>query len=288
MRIVFSRKGFDSQYGRVASPILPDGSMFSLPIPSAEDPHCLGDLRPRGFDVAGIVGDLSVGALTASTRVHLDPDLDQSCIPRTAGWRASFGQTSAAQSHLNGQGVGPGDLFLFFGWFRRVERVGGKWRFERKAPDVHVLFGWLQVEEAILVGQDPKPTVARFPWLAEHPHVAGAAHYSGNNNTVYVARERVRFGRRDFDLPGGGAFSTFRSVLQLTAPGRSRSWWRLPKWFTPEDGRPPLSYHSAPSRWTPGGDHVVLRVVDKGQEFVLNTERYPDAESWVVRLLTGH
>ena len=33
MKIIFSRKGFDSVSGRVPSPILPDGRLLSLPIP---------------------------------------------------------------------------------------------------------------------------------------------------------------------------------------------------------------------------------------------------------------
>ena len=32
MKIILSRKGFDSQYGGYPSPVLPDGRMISLPI----------------------------------------------------------------------------------------------------------------------------------------------------------------------------------------------------------------------------------------------------------------
>lgn len=39
MRIILSRKGFDSEYGGCASPILPDGKMISMPIPS-ESGNC--------------------------------------------------------------------------------------------------------------------------------------------------------------------------------------------------------------------------------------------------------
>ncbi|RIE11762.1 hypothetical protein SMC3_08215 [Candidatus Cryosericum hinesii] len=35
MRVILSRKGFDSGYGGWASPILPDGRMLSLPIPAS-------------------------------------------------------------------------------------------------------------------------------------------------------------------------------------------------------------------------------------------------------------
>ena len=34
MKVILSRKGFDSSYGGTASPILPDGTLLSLPIPS--------------------------------------------------------------------------------------------------------------------------------------------------------------------------------------------------------------------------------------------------------------
>ena len=34
MKIILSRKGFDSENGGYASPILPDGSLVSLPIPN--------------------------------------------------------------------------------------------------------------------------------------------------------------------------------------------------------------------------------------------------------------
>lgn len=36
MKVILSGKGFDSSYGGQASPILPDGTLLSLPIPSYE------------------------------------------------------------------------------------------------------------------------------------------------------------------------------------------------------------------------------------------------------------
>jgi hypothetical protein len=37
MKVILSRKGFDSGYGGIPSPVLPDGTMLSLPIPSKGD-----------------------------------------------------------------------------------------------------------------------------------------------------------------------------------------------------------------------------------------------------------
>lgn len=36
MKIILSRKGFDAGYGGIASPVLPDGTLLSLPIPTTE------------------------------------------------------------------------------------------------------------------------------------------------------------------------------------------------------------------------------------------------------------
>ena len=37
MKIILSRKGFDTTSGGCPSPILPDGTLLSLPIPDEED-----------------------------------------------------------------------------------------------------------------------------------------------------------------------------------------------------------------------------------------------------------
>lgn len=285
MRIVFSRKGFDSQYGRVASPILPDGRMVSIPIPSERDPHRLGQLNVHGIDLAQVVEQLTGGRIHGGTAIHLDPDIDADLTPRTPGWRPSFGQIAAAQSHLNNWGIGPGDLFLFFGWFRRVESIHGRWRFSPASPDIHALFGWLQVADCISIGRDADDAVARRPWLAGHPHVVGARRYASDNNTLYIASDDLVLAGRPTGLPGAGVFGEFRNERRLTAPdARGRSTWRLPAWFLPQDGRPSLTYHRSPSRWQRQGDSVRLQTVGKGQEFVLDAWQYPEATSWLQAL----
>ena len=73
--------------------------------------------------LAALLAGLSRQQHAINDRVHLDPDIDRSADNRLPGWRPALGQTGAAQTHLEGQGVGPGDVFLFFGWFREVEAV---------------------------------------------------------------------------------------------------------------------------------------------------------------------
>ena len=142
VKITLSRKGFDSSAGGVASPILPDGRLAPLPIPDSRSATRYGDV---GFPLDGLVEDLTKGRVREDHGAHLDPDLEPKSLSRLPGWKPLFGQAGAAQTVLARSGVGPGDLFLFFGWFREAEYVDGVWRFVRGAPNVHLLWGWLEV-----------------------------------------------------------------------------------------------------------------------------------------------
>ena len=156
MKLVLSRKGFDLSSGGAPSPILPDGTMFSLPVPLARSVKTYNDIR-KGRDestIVRLVEDLTGGNIGRDALAHLDPDLDHAALDRAPGWRPCFGQTDAAQTHLEGCGVGPGDLFLFFGWFRQVRKAhNGRWAIDRNSPNLHVIFGWLQIGEAINVAE---------------------------------------------------------------------------------------------------------------------------------------
>jgi hypothetical protein len=286
MKIVLSRKGFDSSYGGVPSPIFDDGSMLSFPIPSRSG-RPVGDLQHRGLGVAPVMQALTGARFNSTTTVHLDPDLEASTVERIPGWRPTFGQVAAAQRHLTNQRVGPGDLFLFFGWFRRVRASAGSWAYARSDAGTHTLFGWLQVEEVLAVGDASKLLMTR-PWLAHHPHVVFASTV-GASNTIYVAAEKVTMNGRRLAVPGAGVFPKWSSNLQLTAPGFTRSVWDLPGWMMPGRGlSAPLTYHGRLSRWQAIGDRVRLESVAKGQEFVQDVGTNQHALAWVQQLLENH
>jgi hypothetical protein len=277
MRIILSRKGFDSSYGGVASPILDDDTLLSLPIPSPSR-ITYDELSAGGIQLGRVVADLTDGSITGSCHAHLDPDLDAGMYhTRLPGWRPIFGQVDAAEAHLEGRGVTPGDVFLFFGWFRKTNTVGEEYRFVRDAPNLHVIYGWLQVGEIVRANQ--KPSCA-LQWAREyHPHFYGD--YRANN-TVYIASDRLGIGGVACGLDGGGVFKKFHEDLRLTAPeARRRSRWLLPKWFYPRDKQVPLSYHSNMRRWELHDDYTVLNSVARGQEFVLDADQYPEAIGWM-------
>ena len=285
MKIVFSRKGFDSQYGGVPSPVFPDGTALSLPIPARHAPTRFREVLWGDRSVGTVVESLTEGRVRAEDRCHLDPDLRASALAeRQAGWRPAFGQVEIAQSHLEREGVGPGDLFLFFGWFRPVESAGpGKWRYVRRAPGVHRMFGWLQVSEAVSVGNRTASARTERPWLSAHPHVNGRSWPP--NNTIYISTRALCIGGTKTGADGGGLFRHAGDRLTLTAPqAANRSCWRLPEWFWPPGGPPSLSYHRNEQRWRRQEPWAYVHTVGRGQEFVFDAGGIPEATTWLREL----
>lgn len=281
MKLILSRKGFDSSQrnGRVASPILPDGRLISLPIPEKtanplSPPYA--DLTAQGVNLGQLVEDLTGRKITRDQRAHLDPDLNRDILPdRPAGWRPLFGQQAATETHLQRQEVGPGDIFLFFGWFREVELVDGHYCYGPDSADRHVLFGWLQIGERVRLGRQEPPD-----WARRHPHTRPEFYHA--TNSLYLSAPRLQLPGRKADRPGAGVFPHYHPRLCLTAPGYSRSFWQLPGWFHPQGRQSALSYHGRLSRWQRAGDQVILQTVGQGQEFVLDMDHYPEARDWLM------
>jgi len=279
MKIILSRKGFDSSSaGGWPSPIFPHGSFCSLPIRSRREHLRMSDIRWRKRDLGSIVKELTGKQFGG---VHLDPDLRRESIPRKPGWLPMFGQEGPAQKHLENENVCFGDIFLFFGWFRQT-----KWDKETdtliylpKSPKMHVIFGWLQVDRIW------KPSrMTHVPsWAQKHPHIEHAHVHDKRSNTVYVAPPWLHLPGLRKKMRGGGVFRKQVEALRLTADGEKRcSFWRLPKWFYPSRGRPPLTYHSEKGRWgKPDSKWVMLETVRRGQEFVLDCDYYPEAIGWL-------
>lgn len=284
MKVILSRKGFDSKYGGCPSPIFSDGSMASLPIPSPKGPTTYSEITATGRNLGTLVESLTSGKLKGSERAHFDPDLDSRAMKRLTGWLPAFGQVGGPRTHLDNCGVGVGDLFLFFGWYRRVDIDAlGKARLADKSRNLHVIFGYLQVGEILNVGSDVAATVASKPWLASHPHVVGTW---SEKNRIYVAAEQLIFPSlpADQSRSGGGVFGHIAESRILTQPGQgNRSLWRLPETFAPNRGITTLSCHQNPNRWIPSEmpGSVSLQSVSQGQEFVLNINDESILDGWL-------
>ena len=119
MKIILSRKGFDSSAGRVASPIFPSGEMCSLPIPEptstiTSQSKRYAEITFGNCNLGTVVDDLTRGEIKGDRMAHLDPDLSYDSIDRQANWKPVFGQSGAAERHLQNCNVQEGKLFLIF------------------------------------------------------------------------------------------------------------------------------------------------------------------------------
>ncbi|HZS78425.1 MAG TPA: hypothetical protein VFA41_17570 [Ktedonobacteraceae bacterium] len=287
MKIIFSRKGFDAGTGKVPSPIFESGEFCSLPIlEQAEYVGCrrFSELRFGEHALGQVVHDLTRGKIQPDAPVHLDPDLHAPSVSRQAGWKPVFGQAGAAEGHLQKQGVGEGDIFLFYGWFRRVMLRNRRYCYIPDAPDVHVLFGWLQIERRIPLTQ--RECIPQ--WAQEHSHAQRDQQH--HYDSIYIAADSLRLPGCVTALPGAGIFRRFCPSLCLTEmePYVSRRYWRMPKWMYPGEGKQALTYHEDRGWWTLREDGVLLKTVGRGQEFVLDCDEYPEAVAWVADLLSNH
>ena len=238
MKIIFSRKGFDSAAGGGASPIV-DGRPISLPIPAGVASRTTyGDLG-LGEHASGA----SRGRFGHDAQCHHDPMFmdDGTCI---------FGQVGAAQTHLANQGVGVGDVFLFFGLFRE----------EETGEPHHRIFGFLEIARMVRLDGCAEHERIGFRKLG-HPH---ALQMHGTNDCLYIG-------------PGRTAMRASQN-LRLTVPGGPASLWHRPDWLR-HGG---LTYHDRKDRWLRGGR---LRSVARGQEFVADIGHRPAPRQWLDTIL---
>lgn len=217
MKVILSRKGFDSSNGGIASPIFEDGTMISFPIPGYDsDRFC--DLQIAGVPYSDILSDLHY---KGDAFCHLDPDLDSSRrIHAVNGWVPAFGQIDAAASYLKHNEINEGDLFLFFGNFHHVEKEQGHFRYVRHAgdfykdKDIQVIWGYLQIGKII---DDPEEQ-KRLWW---HPH-ASTERRKNKTNVIFQAAERLSF---DDNKPGAGLLP-YAVKRVLTLKDHNKATWK--------------------------------------------------------------
>ena len=259
MRIIFSRKGFDSASGGGPSAII-DHKPYCLPIPTSHRSQTTFDDLALG----NIVQDLTGGRIGSDDLCHHDPNLAMGV----------FGQVGSAQSHLANQEVGVGDLFLFWGLYRAAELTTTGYQFVPRSRREHRLFGWLQVGNVINLGTDGGWFAAERPEFESHPHCSDGWNA---NNTLYLAGEELRLADLSLGIPGAGTFPFATDLLRLSAEGDRTSLWRVPPWLNPRHGGSGLSYHSNPNRW----GNQTLQTVARGQEFVAPVGDSRDATAWL-------
>jgi hypothetical protein len=280
MKIIFSKKGFDSTFGKMPSPIFPDGSMITLPIPDDHSNYpyaAISSPHPAFPTMEKLLLALGCKENVVQGMAHLDPDLLAGAKPRRGGWRPVLGQSGSALGHLIQNGVGVDDIFLFYGLFQEVlPKPDGNLSFTGKKQQV--IWGWLQVAEIHYVheifGQ------REYVWLNDHPHLQACTR---KDDAIFMSRDSLRLPSVQLrGVPGAGIFGKCRPELTLSYPeGKSFTNWRLPKFFYPFPGKTPLTYHNNKDRWRKKNGYCYLDRVAIGQEFVLHDEYMPDLGDWL-------
>ena len=271
MKVILSRKGFDSSAGGYPSPyFVESGRLLSLPIPEENNSNNIdtniyySDLQYEN-EVSYLDLMKQLGIKNFDNKyVHLDPDLNPNTLNnRKENWNGIFGQASSAQAHLKNKGIKEGDIFLFYGWFKDVVKTSNGYKYI-SGTDKHIIWGYLQVGHI----EDIKEDKSYCQWKNSHPH-----YYYRNRqqNTGYIASDTLSFNNK---RKGCGIFK-FREPLVLTCPGqRNRSVWKLPIYFHPEEGTT-MSYHeniltkSGKVIWNLEEEFCTLQSVGRGQEFVI-------------------
>ena len=261
MKVIFSRKGFDGSAGGFPSPIV-NGIPVSLPIPYLNSTSSY-----QHFNLGKMVTDLTNGKIGKSDLCHNDPDLKM----------GAFGQVSAAQSHLDNQNVGSGDLFLFFGWFRDAEFVDGKYRYKRGARDHHRIFGWMFIDQKLTVGSETKQFSRNYPKYSSHPHAIGRW---ASNNTIYIAPEKFSLFHKVL-VKGFGRFGMSDMTLLSSYAAPTKRFWCVPDWLNPAKGGCIPSYHDE-RNYVDG----LLKTAGRGQEFVCQPRQEDNFEEWLIGLFS--
>lgn len=228
MKVILSRKGFDSANGGIPSPIFEDDTMLSFPIPSKDhekDKITYNELTCNGVLLNKILKDLGY---SGDECCHLDPDLDitRRVVP-VKGWKPAFGQINGSASHLLKNKIDKGDLFLFFGNFRHVVESNGKYKFARRnknseepyyGREMQAIWGYLQVGKVISKAEEQK----KFLW---HPHACEKRISEEKNNLIFTAAEHLSFAP---DMSGCGIFS-YNEKRVLSMPGKTKATWKKEK-----------------------------------------------------------
>lgn len=227
MRVILSRKGFDSTNGGIASPIFEDGAMISFPIPSELDnSETYEQLSYKKENYKKILKDLNYNGIESC---HVDPDLDQKRrVKKISNWVPAFGQINSSARYLTNIGVKEGDIFLFFGNFHQVCQTGGKYKYTRrtgdfyKDKDLQVIWGYLQVGRILSTSEEQKE-------LWWHPHSIEERR-KNPTNLIFIASKTLSFDK----TKSGAGLLLFDKKRVLTLENANKATWKMNKVYDPK------------------------------------------------------
>lgn len=266
MKVILSRKGMDSLAGGMPSPILPDGTLLSLPIPDNKSNSKYEELYYQGKNLQEIIRQLNPKFdFDENKTCHLDPDIyDDITLEKSSSWKPAFGQCGISATHLDKLKVSNNDIFLFYGMFQPTEQLAdGTLAFVKSAPIRHIIYGYMRIGEIL---KDTQAIKQQYSW---HPH---SQNDTLANNRLYLP---IEYGTFHYD-----------DKLVLTQRNQdSRRVWQLPSFF---------AQNGISISWQ-GKNHPIMKegfsVLNssvRGQEFVITTstaEQQQNLCNWVENLI---
>jgi hypothetical protein len=289
MKIILSRKGFDSSNGGFASPIFPDGTLLSLPIPQDSDSGCeYSDISFKYENTQYTYEEIIHNLTNKNPKkyCHLDPDIREVIRKENiSNWKAAFGPDTRPHGILRNAGVNEddGDLFLFFGWFKWVEYLQdkNKWGYNTKVHDdigqrgLHVIYGYMQIDKIINSRDKPNEFIDKIHEYKWHPHLHNVdpSRIKDLNETLYLPKQdknaKLTIYGHETDFPAYGTLH-YRENCVLTGmdmdtnpPSRFKDWYKW-KWFDWMNvGDKKFKMTSQLSKQTYGKNKIQVRVPNK-------------------------
>ena len=291
MRLVLSRKGFDSGSGGCLSPYNHNtGQYIWFPIPEKVNSYSnkirYKNILVKNEYLSGLKGsNLSEvyknykGTNRVKLRrneyasidnnelfAHFDPMLGiPPLIEENEKWiiGKGFGQFNAAPQ-LENHDVNKGSIFLFFGGFQSTAntKISG-----------HYIYVWLKVKKRIETYEECKEILEQYN-LNHHPHITEAAFNRNQKNYIFLPEQWLY---EDLNIPGCGYFSTLNDHLLLSSNKESnKATWKLPNLFY----KNLTQVHQ--KTWEKTKDGFCTVKTGIGQEFI--TELSKQGEEWLREL----
>lgn len=277
MNVIFSRKGFDTSYGGFSSIILPkemDSKMISFPIPEINETNegfkaeeIKFVLKQRNMTLKEIFDELEITEKInvptkpvrkgiKNTKFHFDPEIQTVENMRSYG---AFGQSncSGSASHLLKHGLQVGDVFLFFGSFKKTFLENNRITYDSPMYNIHVIRGYMIVDDIVYVNDIDK-MLGKYPDIKEHLHYKNREFENEKGDNIIICGKRF------------GTFN-YEDKYRLTKLGYSKSVWELPDFFKDTD----ISYCGKVTNPTR------FKSAAKGQELIVSNFDETKMKEWL-------
>jgi len=261
-RIILSRKGFDTVNGGFPSPIFPDNTLISIPIPSKINDDYYKDLafKYNNVHISKILNDLTNNQIKINGKTkkadYTLPKFKCHYDPQIMNEYFTLGQTGSALGHLNNQNVGVGDIFLFYGLFQKVEYINNKWQYIDRP--FHYIFAYMEIEDVLEVNNSKILIPKKYEFLRKHPHLQEKFLIKYPYSKIYCGKKFKYF---NFDN---------KRILTDLDKFEGVSKWKLPLDFDFTDSISFIKYMKI------SDNHCYINHKGYGQEFVINLETLSD------------